>query len=176
MQETMKYLCENIQGCVLGYTQSDEISLILIDYQKLTTDSWFDYEVQKICSVTASMATLIFNRKFHAQVNELIWNGSLTDEELATAYRRSIKMGAMFDSRCFNIPKEEVTNYILWRQQDATRNSINSVGQAYFPHKQLEGLTKSKNCFLKKKESTGMIILLSTEEEVVVSKTPYRKE
>ena len=122
------------------------------------------------------MATLIFNRKFHAQVNELIWNGSLTDEELATAYRRSIKMGAMFDSRCFNIPKEEVTNYILWRQQDATRNSINSVGQAYFPHKQLEGLTKSKNCFLKKKESTGMIILLSTEEEVVVSKTPYRKE
>lgn len=49
-------------------------------------------------------------------------------------------MGAMFDSRCFNIPKEEVTNYILWRQQDATRNSINSVGQAYFPHKQLEGL------------------------------------
>lgn len=140
MQETMKYLCENIQGCVLGYTQSDEISLVLIDYQKLTTDSWFDYEVQKICSVTASMATLIFNRKFHAQVNELIWNGSLTDEELATAYRRSIKMGAMFDSRCFNIPKEEVTNYILWRQQDATRNSINSVGQAYFPHKQLEGL------------------------------------
>ena len=51
MQETMKYLCENIQGCVLGYTQSDEITLVLIDYQKLTTDAWFDYNVQKICSV-----------------------------------------------------------------------------------------------------------------------------
>lgn len=51
MQETMKYLCENIQGCVLGYTQSDEITLVLIDYQKLTTDAWFDYNVQKMCSV-----------------------------------------------------------------------------------------------------------------------------
>lgn len=67
----MKYLCENIQGCVLGYTQSDEITLVLIDYQKLTTDAWFDYEVQKICSVAASMATFIFNRQFQVQVNEL---------------------------------------------------------------------------------------------------------
>ena len=54
MQKTMKYLCENIQGCVLGYHQSDEISLVLIDYQKLTSDAWFDYEVQKICSVAAN--------------------------------------------------------------------------------------------------------------------------
>lgn len=58
MQETMKYLCKNIQGCVLGYTQSDEITLVLIDYQTLTTDAWFDYEVQKLCSVSASMATM----------------------------------------------------------------------------------------------------------------------
>ena len=58
MQETMKYLCENIQGCVLGYTQSDEITLILVDYKKLTSAAFFDYEVQKICSITASMATM----------------------------------------------------------------------------------------------------------------------
>lgn len=74
MQETMKYLCENIQGCVLGYTQSDEITLVLIDYQKLTTDAWFDYEVQKICSVAASMATFIFNRQFQVQVNEILYD------------------------------------------------------------------------------------------------------
>lgn len=59
MQETMKYLCENIQGCVLGYTQSDEITLVLVDYNKLDTGAWFDYDVQKLCSVSASMATLI---------------------------------------------------------------------------------------------------------------------
>lgn len=61
MQQTMKYLCENIQGCVFGYTQSDEISLILIDYDDINKSSWLDYEVQKICSIVASMATMKFN-------------------------------------------------------------------------------------------------------------------
>ena len=64
MQETMKYLCENIQGCVLGYTQSDEITLILQDYKTFETQAWFDYEVQKMCSVSASMATMKFNKIF----------------------------------------------------------------------------------------------------------------
>lgn len=144
MQETMKYLCENIQGCVLGYTQSDEITLVLIDYQKLTTDAWFDYNVQKMCSVAASMATLVFNRRFQEQIVELSYNGKLDDDELTSSYKRSLKTGAMFDARCFNIPKEEVTNCILWRQQDATRNSISSAGQAYFSHKQLEGLNSNQ--------------------------------
>ena len=45
MQQTMKYLCEEIQGCVIGYTQSDEITLVLCDYQKLDTDAWFGYNV-----------------------------------------------------------------------------------------------------------------------------------
>jgi tRNA(His) 5'-end guanylyltransferase len=70
MVATMKYLCENIQGCVFGYTQSDEITLILIDYQKLTSSAWFDYEVQKICSIAASMATMEFNRQFNEEANE----------------------------------------------------------------------------------------------------------
>ena len=48
MQATMKYLCENIQGCVLGYTQSDEITLVLVDYARLETSAWFDYKVQKL--------------------------------------------------------------------------------------------------------------------------------
>lgn len=140
MQDTMKYLCENIQGCVLGYTQSDEITLVLVDYNKLDTDAWFDYDVQKLCSVSASMATLIFNRRFQEQIVELSYNGKLDDDELTSSYKRSFKTGAMFDARCFNIPKEEVTNCLLWRQQDATRNSIQAVGQANFSHKELQGL------------------------------------
>lgn len=146
MQETMKYLCENIQGCVLGYTQSDEITLVLIDYQKLTTDAWFDYNVQKICSVAASMATLAFNKIFHKAHIE--WLKSVVPSEainkVMNSHLRSINDGAMFDARCFNIPKEEVTNCILWRQQDATRNSIFSAGQAHFSHKQLEGLNSNQ--------------------------------
>ena len=72
MQETTKYLCENIQGCVLGYTQSDEISLVLVDYQRLETSAWFDYEIQKMCSIAASMATMAFNKCFEKNINDWI--------------------------------------------------------------------------------------------------------
>ena len=74
MQETTKYLCENIQGCVLGYTQSDEISLVLVDYQRFETSAWFDYEIQKMCSIAASMTTMAFNRIFEKKVKEFTYN------------------------------------------------------------------------------------------------------
>lgn len=146
MQETTKYLCENIQGCVLGYTQSDEISLVLVDYQKLDTSAWFDYEVQKMCSIAASMATMAFNKAFVKSYLEYIKtsrpdfakeNETEIYRKYISTYANAINKGAMFDARCFNIPKEEVTNYIYWRQLDATRNSIQMVGQAYFSHKEL---------------------------------------
>ena len=142
MQETTKYLCENVQGCALGYTQSDEITLILVDYQKLTSSAWFDYEVQKLCSISASMATMAFNKFFEANVKNYIRNimpNILTP--LAETYMKAAEKGAMFDARCFNIPKEEVTNLIYWRQLDATRNSIQMVGQANFSHKELQNKT-----------------------------------
>ena len=151
MQQTMKYLCENIEGCVLGYTQSDEITLVLCDYKKLTSQAWFDNNIQKICSVSASMATMAFNRFFDeitkTYANSVPYYGTMypCDEQeriYIDILKKSINKGAMFDSRVFNIPKEEVNNCLLWRQQDATRNSIQSVAQANFSHKQLEG----KNC------------------------------
>lgn len=101
MQETMKYLCENIQGCVLGYTQSDEITLVLIDYQKLTTDAWFDYNVQKVCSIAASMATLAFNRVFSSILNEGTYSGKISSDDLISTYKKAIKAGAMFDASIF---------------------------------------------------------------------------
>lgn len=145
MQRTMKYLCENIQGCVFGYTQSDEITLILIDYQKLTSDAWFDYEVQKMASVSASMATMAFNQYFSENVEK--YNAGEYPYEKgngiqANTYLIAANKGACFDARCFNIPKEEVTNLIYWRQLDATRNSIQMVGQARFSHAKL----KDKTC------------------------------
>lgn len=140
MVKTMKYLCENIQGCVLGYTQSDEITLILIDYKKLTSDAWFDYEVQKMCSIAASMATLAFNRYFDEEIVEAHKSPDFSSSKLCEAYMTSWNKGAMFDARCFNIPKEEVCNLIYWRQLDATRNSIQMVAQANFSHKELQGL------------------------------------
>lgn len=135
MQQTMLTLCKEIQGCVLGYTQSDEITLVLTDYKNLETAAWFDYDIQKVCSVSASIATLAFNKCFLKEMmqNKVGFANSIHFQAWAK--------GALFDSRCFNIPKEEVTNCILWRQQDAIRNSINSVGQANFSHKELQGLS-----------------------------------
>ena len=144
MQDTMKYLCENIQGCVLGYTQSDEITLILVDYQNLNSCAWFDYEVQKMCSISASMATMAFNKFFTKNVNyfEMTHEYDDTINEYCTTLVNAAEKGAMFDARVFNIPKEEVCNLIYWRQLDATRNSIQMVGQANFSHKELQ----NKSC------------------------------
>lgn len=156
MHETMEYLCKNIQGCVFGYTQSDEITLILIDYQNIDTAPWFDYEVQKMCSIAASMATLAFNKSFQKNIKAVIYrtdgmdeyidydgNGQLipTEKHYANILNRAADKGAMFDARCFNIPKEEVCNLIYWRQLDATRNSIQMVAQSNFSHKELQGLS-----------------------------------
>ena len=146
MQETAKYLCENIQGCSLAYTQSDEISLLLIDYHRFETSAWFDYEIQKMCSISASMATMAFNKFFIANVSSFICKVHSTrdekiiaeNKEYINALQGSIFNGAMFDARVFNIPREEVTNYFYWRQLEASRNSIQMVGQANFSHKELQ--------------------------------------
>ena len=153
MQATTKYLCENIQGCVLGYTQSDEITLVLVDYQRFESSAWFDYEIQKICSISASMATMAFNKFFRRNVEVFRYNDGenfdrgtedgLEKYNLLQTYLKAIEKGAMFDARVFNIPKEEVTNCIYWRQLDASRNSIQMVGQANFSHKELHCKTCS---------------------------------
>ena len=150
MQETAKYLCENIQNCKLSYQQSDEITLLLVDYDKLNTDCFFGYRVDKLCSIAASMATMAFNNIFSKYVKEfdleLAYNDNGIDTEenrkLWEIYKKAINKGAMFDARCFNIPKEEVTNNFYWRQLDASRNSIQMVGQANFSHKELQ----NKSC------------------------------
>lgn len=149
MNATMKHLCENIQGCKLGYTQSDEITLLLTDYDTPTTEAWFGYSVRKMCSVAASMATLVFNREFEratrdfrCRVNNCL---TCTEEEsrLAAAFEKAIAEGALFDCRPFSVPEDEVTNAIIWRQKDCTRNAIQMLGQTHFNHGELKG--KSNN-------------------------------
>lgn len=139
MNETLMFLCKNIQGCKFGYTQSDEISLVITDYDTLTTDAWFDYGIQKMCSVAASMATMAFNSAFCKAVTEArLALSTMSADDPLKVY--AAKAGtAMFDARVFNIPKEECCNYFIWRQQDATRNAIQMLGQSHFSHRELEG-------------------------------------
>lgn len=151
MQDTAKYLCENIMGCKLAYTQSDEISLLLVDYEKIETQAWFDNNLQKIVSVAASMATMAFNRAFEKQyyawketimpTDYLGYTHDITETKVKRmeVYAFAINKGAMFDARAFILPREEVCNYFIWRQQDAIRNSIQMVAQSNFLHKELQG-------------------------------------
>lgn len=139
MAETMKNLCENIQNVVLGYTQSDEITLVMCDYKNIDTSAWFDNQVQKICSVSAALATLFFQRNFIEQLNK--WQQIFPNSvEFLEKYYKALDNGAYFDARCFNIPKEEVCNNLIWRQQDCVRNSIQSLSQSLYSHKELQGL------------------------------------
>ena len=151
MVRTMEYLAKNIQGCVFAYQQSDEITLILIDYQTFETDAWFDYEVQKMCSISASMATMAFNKFFSQehwawmQKYNIACIGYLNEDKdenllkLHNIYTEASCKGAMFDARVFNIPKEEVVNLVYWRQLDAQRNSVQMIGQANYSHSYLQG-------------------------------------
>lgn len=150
MNSTLMYLCQNIQGCKFGYTQSDEITLVLTDFDNLDTDAWFDYSVQKMCSISASLATLAFNRYFEKYANEACDAiCELQDQDIEAKYltslRKCIDKGALFDARCFSIPEDEVVNCLIWRQQDATRNAVQMLGQVHFSSGQLH------------KKSTNMI-------------------
>lgn len=138
MKQTMLYLCKNIQGCVMGYTQSDEITLILVDYKELKSECWFGGDIQKITSVSASMATMAFNKAFQDLSVNAFYKEKTISKEKFDLLLSKIQQGAIFDSRVFNIPKEDVTNCLLWRQMDAKRNSINSIGRTYFTKRQLD--------------------------------------
>lgn len=142
MEETAKYLLENIPGSQLAYHQSDEISILVTNYQLSNREPWFDNNINKIVSITAAMATLAFNKAFQFNVaHSTIFDiESIKSDSVRLAHRDAIKVGALFDSRVFILPKDEVPNYFIWRQQDAIKNSISMVSQSLFSHNSLQGL------------------------------------
>lgn len=181
MRQTMRTLCEMIPGCVLGYTQSDEITLVILD-QNTQADPWFGFCQNKIESITASMATMLFNQAFCEACqdyderldfamnyyNNIIINlqrpavGCVERINFVAPIKHAIAHNydviykkqkvfhdkyesklhtAMFDCRAFSIPREEICNNLIWRQQDATRNSIQQVAHTYFSHGELNNLS-----------------------------------
>lgn len=126
MDRTALALCRNIAGAQLAYVQSDEISVLLTDFGSTQTEAWFDNSLQKLVSVSASLATVHFNQARRERSPE------------------QTKL-ACFDSRAFTIPDPvEVENYFVWRGQDATRNSISMTAQAHFAHERLQGKTANE--------------------------------
>jgi tRNA(His) guanylyltransferase len=142
MNQTAKKMCESIQGAICAYVQSDEISVLLTDFNRPTSCAWFDGNIQKMCSISASIATLEFNRQMYsiAFFDRNLNPRSTGNHQESTKFydKNGIVKSAMFDSRVFSIPNAiEVENYFIWRQQDATRNSIQLVAQSLYSHKEL---------------------------------------
>lgn len=124
MNDTAKFLCENIQGAKLAYVQSDEITILVVNYDSIDTQSWLDNCLPKMLSISAGMASAYFTG-----ISDRIFG----KQKLA-----------VFDSRIFVLPKEEVNNAILWRQQDATRNSVQMLARSLYSHKQCENKNNSQ--------------------------------
>ena len=116
MRNAAAYVADEMQGCKLVFVQSDEASFLLTDYDTVTTDAWFDYNLCKIVSVSAALMTLYFNRGLGMH---------------------DLEVQGVFDSRAFNVPREEVANYFLWRAKDWARNSLLMYSQSFFAHNRM---------------------------------------
>lgn len=147
MNDTAIELCKKVQGCQVAYVQSDEISLLVNNYQEIDTQSWFDNNLQKMVSISASIASVTFTMN-----SDKIWGKDCVEGGDGYPVCMPIRKPAYFDSRAFVMPKEDVVNYFLWRQQDATRNSVQMLARTLYSHKELENKNNSElqeMCFQK---------------------------
>lgn len=118
MVETTKHLVDETVARI-GYTQSDEISLVWFDDDP-KAQTFLDRRVQKLTSILASMTTAFFNK------------------HLAAAIPERADALALFDCRVWAVPsKDEAANVLLWRELDATKNSVSMATRAYYPHSEV---------------------------------------
>lgn len=135
MDSAIIAMMPEIQGAVFAYTQSDEISVLVTDFAQPTTSAWFDGNLQKVCSVAASIITAEFNSERLVRLAQSMEDGEPDGNLSRIAY---------FDARVFTIPdRTEVMNYFIWRNQDCSRNSVSMVAQHNFSHKELQGRSTS---------------------------------
>lgn len=129
MIEAAKGLANEMQGFKIGYVQSDEASFLLTDYDDINTSAWFDNNINKIVSVSASIFTAHFNDRYEPSNKKSSCKG---------------KKLAYFDARAFNVPESDVSNYFMWRAKDWERNSLQMFAMSFFSHKQLHLKNRQK--------------------------------
>ncbi len=152
MQETLKYLCESIPGCILGYTHAFECTLVLAAPKQIETPSWFNLDVQKIVSLAAGMASMKFNKCFEKTAKTYVMAGNNFDEtkklSAMQGYVSAIDKGAVFSAACFNLPAEEVFRYLYQKQKSAIETAVFETGSAFFTEKELSGKSAAEIQFM----------------------------
>jgi Uncharacterized conserved protein len=138
MNETAKYLCENIQGVKFAYTQSDEISIVITDFDTPMTDSYFSFRLCKMQSLIAAMATAKFNQMYAKLANDYKGFGlKKFDMKEYPTYT--------FDCKVWTVPiANDAYAWFLYRQTDCIKNSKAQTAQTYLSHKELVGLTSDE--------------------------------
>lgn len=134
LNEAAIALCEEIQGAKLAFIQSDEISILITDYDTLYQSPWFGYKGYKMTSISAAQVSVRFYRRFIYHLIKQVG----TNLEGALEILADDSKETMFDSRVYNLPEDEVCNYFIWRQQDWTRNSIQMLSRSLYSQKQLQ--------------------------------------
>ena len=146
MNKTAQFLCNNVQGVKFAYTQSDEISLLITDYDTPETDTLFGGRICKIQSILASLATSEFNRwftlnkwyKYCVSENKFSDDARINISEVDD-FITNMKL-AQFDCKVWPVPTEnDAFAWFLYRQLDCIKNSKQQTAQTYLPHKELVG-------------------------------------
>jgi len=122
MLSAARAVAEDMQGFKIGYVQSDEASFLLTDYDNIESQPWFNNDLSKIVSIASSLMSVYFNSYIYKNIT-----------------MEQINEQAVFDARAFNLPKEEVANYFLFRSKDWERNSLQMYARSIFSHKELNG-------------------------------------
>ena len=176
-QNVCKNLHTEMDNVKFIYSTSDEISILLTDWTNANTDAWYNYRLQKLVSVASSVVTVRFNEQIQDTINDYVRKFTSEPLELRMLRTKNFQEGlddmffsdeeikysiwlrklfkAEFDCRAFNLDKDDVVPYFIFRQKDAIRNSISSLANANFSHKFLEGKNQQEKIDLIK-EATGI--------------------
>ena len=147
MNETAKYLVEHLQGAKIAYTQSDEISILVTDFDTPDTDLLFGGRLCKIQSIAASLATTEFNKQLALYDLKIC---ETADEAIKAIDKEKF---CQFDCKCWTVPDEnDMFAWFLWRNLDCVKNSKNQTSQTYLPHKQLTGKTADEGIAMLKEQ------------------------
>jgi len=159
MVRTAMSVCKEVSGAKICYVQSDEISILIINYESLETEAYFDNRVQKLCSLVASFASVTLDR----EIREI----HPAPQKLPT-----------FDCRVFIVPPSDVCNAFIWRQRDAERNSIQAYAQSFFSHEEIQGLTNNslQDKMFKEKGFNWNDVPVMNKRGVAVIKEKYEKD
>lgn len=135
MEKTMIKLCQEIQGSIFGFVARDEITVVVVDYNKATSTAWLDYDIESVSSAAASIAAVAFTKYMEEHVNMVKDKGVDISK-----YQSCLQQYVSFTTKCFNVPDDRICDMLLLKQLLNRRNSIQIFGHQYLSRNRQLGM------------------------------------